>query len=126
MGFLDTVVAEQSKKAVKGAFNIAAMEFILAEGVVNRNQLLKLNLTMRLDGEFGAENVDVDNDMAQQKFIGDVMKTAKGQVDAYITNTTNHRSFNGWAKKNGIAYTMVWNTGKTEIKLEANEPTEEV
>ena len=123
MGFLDNAIGEQYKKAVKGQFNIAAMELLIERGEdgVSRRELVNLNIMQRLENEFGAENVDVDNDKEQQTYVGEVMKTAKMQAEAYITQTSNHRSFNGWAAKNDIMYVMKWTSNKSKIWLEASE-----
>jgi len=132
MGFLDSAIDAQYKKAVKGQFNIAAMDLLIERGEegVTRRELLNLNLMQRLEAEFGAENVDVDNNQEQQAFVGEVMKTAKMQTEAFITQTNNHRSFNGWAAKNDINYFMQWTPNKTKIWLvktdrPGQEPSEE-
>ena len=123
MGFLDNAINEQYKKAVKGQFNIAAMELLIEAGEdgCTRRELVNLNIMQRLENEFGAENIDVDNDVAQQTYIGEVMKTSKMQAEAYITQTNNHRRFNGWAAKNDIMYVMKWTANKSKIWLEASE-----
>jgi len=127
MSFLTKRIKAKSKKVIKGAFNIAAMEMILAaqkdEQIVGRVELLELNLKMRLANEFDFE-IDFESEEQSDEvldFIDSVYKTAEQQTDAYITNTTNHRSFNGWAAKNDIMYFMRWNAGKTELTLHVAE-----
>lgn len=118
MSFLDTLVKEEVKSVAKGQFNREAMEFILERGKVSRSELLILNLEIRLMNEFPDVEIDMDNPTEEMlEFVKGKMNTAKVQTDAFITNTTNHRSFNGWAAKNKIMLFMEWNAGKTEIKL---------
>ena len=43
------------------------------------------------------------------------------QAEAYITQTNNHRSFNGWAAKNDIMYVMKWTANKSKIWLQVSD-----
>ena len=133
MGLLSKKIKASKKRTVKGAFNIKAMDLILAsaEGV-DRDTLLELNITMRLNAKFDfdfegylSDEIEVDELSVEHldeynqvsAYIDEVYKTSSDQVGAYITNTSNHRSFNGWAKKNNLPYYMTWNVGKTVIEI---------
>ena len=139
MGLLSRKIKASKKTAVKGMFNIGAMKAILEADnqTVSREELLELNIVQRLEKKFdfdtagilAIEEDDVDGLSGEHleqynevsEYIDEVYKTAQDQVNAFITETSNHRSFNGWAKKNDIKYHMTWNTGKTEITLTACE-----
>ena len=136
MNILDRKIAAKKTKTVKGLFNIKSMEMILAAqdsgDTVGINDLLKLNVELRLQAKFGddykpflAPDLDVDS-MAEDtlgqfnaisSYIDEVFKTASEQTNAFPTNTKNHRSFNGWAAKNDIMLHLTHNADKTEINL---------
>jgi len=138
MNLLSKKIALKKQKTVKGLFNIKAMELIL-DGqnngtAVGINDLLELNVTLRLQAKFGedykqflADDLDVDGlsadnlDMYNKvsTYIDEVFKTASDQTNAFPTNTKNHRSFNGWASKNNILLHLTHNADKSVITLTA-------
>ena len=99
---------------------------------VGINDLLTLNIEMRLQAKFGDdykpflvddlsvdtlsnEHLDMYNKVSD--YIDEVFKTASDQTNAYPTNTKNHRSFNGWAAKNNILLHLTHNADKSVISL---------
>ena len=133
MGLLSKKIATSKKATIKGEFNIKAMALILEnDKPTHRDELLELNIKLRLAKKFDfdfeallSDDVVVDElseeHLAQYNelsaYIDEVYKTSQDQANAFITNTSNHRSFNGWAAIHDIMYVMTWNVGKTEIVL---------